>query len=150
MFELLISWILVKTFGNYYQGESVLGDVLLLILILWIIQILLSTKDLISWYINFKLNEKQLIDMEVEYLINNKFPKPHETFDVNDPSSYFQDITTNEELSPELRILGSQKYMTLVLNETFGRIIRSMVLENALKKSLQIYLNYCIKKVLIN
>lgn len=64
MFELIFSWVLVKTFGNHYQGENILGDILVLILILWGIQVLLSIKDLISWYINFKLNEKQLIDME--------------------------------------------------------------------------------------
>ena len=143
MFELLFSFVLVKIFGNHREEESLLGDVLLLILIFWGIQLLFSIKNLLSWYINYKFTHKELLDGEIQFLIKNKFPKPNETFDLDNPEYYYQDIVDNEEIQFNTRLLSSQKLTQMTNNITFGGVIRSLIMNSIYKKSMKRYFDYC-------
>lgn len=149
IFELIFAWVLVKLFGNHYEGESILGDVILVIFIMWGIQLFFSLKDLLFWYLNYKLNQKELVDSEVQFLILNKFPPPNKTFDLDNPEFYYQDIVENELLTPEIRMMGYQKYMTFMKNETFGSLIRNVVMNNSYKESIKRYSNYCDNNVVV-
>ena len=143
LLEIAFAWILVKLFGNHYEGESIWGDVFLLIAIFWGVQILIGFKDLLFWYINFRINRDDFIGAEVEYLKRNNFPSPEASWDLDNPDIYYQDVMNNEMMPIETRILASQKYVTMTQNVGFGKFIRSIVLNNVNKVSLARYKELC-------
>lgn len=143
LLEIAFAWILVKTFGHHYEGEGIWGDVFLLILAFWGVQIFFGFKDLLFWYINYRINKEALLLAEVEFLKENKFPSPEASWDLDNPDIYYQDVMNNEELPVNTRILASQKYTTLLRNEGFGNMIRAVVLDNSYKESLAKYKQYC-------
>jgi hypothetical protein len=141
--EVAFAWILVKTFGSHHEGEGIWGDVFLLILAFWGVQIFFGFKDLLFWYINFRINKQVIPLTEVNFLKENKFPSPEASWDLDNPDIYYQDVMNNEELPVATRILASQKYTTMLRNEGFGNMIRTVVLTNSYKKSLAQYKQYC-------
>jgi hypothetical protein len=143
LLEVAFAWILVKTFGNHYEGEGIWGDVFLLILAFWGVQIFFGLKDLLFWYINFRINKEALLFTEVDFLKENEFPSPEASWDLDNPDIYYQDVMNNEELPVRTRILASQKYTTMLRNEGFGNMIRAAVLNNSYKESLTKYKQYC-------
>jgi hypothetical protein len=143
LLEVAFAWILVKTFGHHYEGEGVWGDVFLLILAFWGVQIFFGFKDLLFWYINFKMNRDVFLNAEVDYLRENKFPSPDASWDLDNPDIYYQDVMNNEELAVNTRITASHKYASMLRNEGFGNMIRAVVLNNIYKESLAKYKQYC-------
>ena len=143
LLEVAFAWILVKTFGSHHEGEGIWGDVFLLILAFWGVQIFFGLKDLMFWYINFRINKEALLFAEVTFLKENEFPSPEASWDLDNPDIYYQDVMNNEELPVSTRILASQKYTTMLRNEGFGSMIRAVVLTNSYKKSLAQYKQYC-------
>jgi hypothetical protein len=143
LLEVAFAWVLVRMFGNHYDGEGIWGDVFLLILVFWGIQIFFGLKDLLFWYVNFRINRDDLLSEEVTFLKENDFPSPDASWDLDNPDLYYQDVMNNEELPASTRILASQKYATMLRNEGFGKMIRAVVLGNSYKASLARYKKYC-------
>lgn len=143
LLEIAFAWVLVKMFGNHYDGEGIWGDVFLLILAFWGIQIFFGLKDLLFWYVNFRINRDDLLSDEINFLKENDFPSPDASWDLDNPDLYYQDVMNNDGLSVNTRILASQKYASMLKNEGFGSIIRAVVLNNSYKESLARYKDYC-------
>jgi hypothetical protein len=143
LLEIVFAWILVKMFGNHYEGEGIWGDVFLLILAFWSVQIFFGLKDLLFWYINFKINRDDFLRAEVDFLKENEFPSPDASWDLDNPDLYYQDVMNNEQLPVNTRIHASQKYTAMLRNEGFGNMIRAVVLNNIYKESLSKYKIYC-------
>jgi hypothetical protein len=143
LLEIAFAWVLVKIFGNHYEGEPIWEDVLLVIVAFWGIQIFLGFKGLLFWYINFKMNRDDLLKAEVDFLRENNFPSPDASWDLDNPDLYYQEVMNNEELPMNTRILASQKLATMFKNEGFGSMIRALVLNNSNKDSLARYKDYC-------